>query len=159
LEKAGIIERTDAPPPVAATLFSLTDRGLALEPLIHELSRWGAPLMRDMAPDDEFRGQWLKLLVRTYLTDRHPDRPASTVEVRAGDQTVAIDAAAGKVSMRLGPDPDADAVITGSPPVILRLITGAVTLERAIQRGLQVDRSRAAVERILPDPPPAQPRT
>jgi len=153
LEAAGIVEREDAPPPVATTLFSLTERGLALEPVLSELGRWGVPLMRDSSPDDQFRGQWLQLPVRMFLTDRQPDGPASTVEVHAGDQSIVIDAAEGKVSMRLGADPDADAVITASPPEILRLMSGTVTLRQAVKQGLRVDGSRAAVERILPERP------
>jgi DNA-binding HxlR family transcriptional regulator len=155
LEAAGIVEREDAPPPVATTLFSLTERGLALESVLSELGRWGVPLMRDSSPDDQFRGQWLRLPVRMFLTDRRPDGPTSTVEVHAGDQTVVIDAADGEVSMRLGADPNADAVITASPPEILRLMSGTATLRQAVKRGLRVDGSRAAVERILPERPPA----
>src|SRR5213083_955663 len=45
LEAAGVVQREDAPPPVATTLFSLTERGRALQPVISELSRWGVPLM------------------------------------------------------------------------------------------------------------------
>src|ERR1041385_7632555 len=60
LEAAGIVQREDAPPPVATTLFSLTERGLALQPVISELGRWGVPLMSDASPDDQFRGQWLR---------------------------------------------------------------------------------------------------
>lgn len=153
LEAAGIVEREDAPPPVATTLYSLTERGRALEPVISELGRWGVPLMRASAPDDQFRGQWLRLPVRMFLADREPQRPASTVEVRAGDQTVVIQAAAGEVSMRLGADPNPDAVLTASPPEILSLMSGAVTLRQAVKRGLQVEGSRAAVDRILPELP------
>jgi DNA-binding HxlR family transcriptional regulator len=153
LEAAGIVERELAPPPVATTLFSLTERGRALEPVISELGRWGVPLMRGSSPDDQFRGQWLRLPVRMFLADREPQRPASTVEVRAGNQTVVIDADAGKVSMRLGADPNADAVLTASPPEILGLMSGAVTLRQAVKRGLRVEGSRAAVERILPERP------
>jgi DNA-binding HxlR family transcriptional regulator len=155
LEGAGIVEREEAPPPVATTLFSLTERGRALEPVLSELGRWGVPLMRDSSPDDQFRGQWLRLPVRMFLADRQPERPKSTVEVRAGDQVVAIDAAAGTVALRLGGDPRADAVLTASPPEILALMSGAVTLRQAVKRGLRVDGSRAAVERILPEAQPA----
>src|SRR3954449_5530110 len=41
LESAGIVEREDAPPPVATTLFSLTERGRALQPVISALGCWG----------------------------------------------------------------------------------------------------------------------
>jgi DNA-binding HxlR family transcriptional regulator len=151
LEAAGIIEREDAPPPVAATLFSLTERGQALRPLIFELGRWGVPFMRDSSPDDEFRGQWLLLPVRMFLTDRQPDRPPSTVQINAGDETVVVDVADGKVSMRLGADSTADAVLSASPPEILRLMSGAVSLRQAIKSGLRVDGSIAAIERIVPE--------
>jgi DNA-binding HxlR family transcriptional regulator len=153
LEAAGIVEREDAPPPVATTLYSLTERGRALQPIVSELGHWGVPLMRGSSTDDEFRAQWLRLPVRMFLADREPQRPASTVEVRAGDQTVVIDAAAGQVSMRLGADPNPDAVLTASPPEILALMSGSVTLRQAVKRGLRVEGSRAAVERILPERP------
>jgi DNA-binding HxlR family transcriptional regulator len=151
LEAAGVVEREEAPPPVATTLYSLTERGKALEHVISELARWGAPLMRDSPPDDEFRGQWLQFPVRMFLADNDPKRPASTVEIHAGDQSVVVKAANGEVSMRLGGDPAAAAVITASPQQILALMSGKVTLGQAVKRGLRVDGSRAAVERILPD--------
>ena len=45
LEKAGLVSREAAPPPVATTLFRLTQRGKDLEPAIAALGRWGAPLL------------------------------------------------------------------------------------------------------------------
>ena len=60
-----------------------------------------------------------------------------------------------KVSMRLGADTNADAVITASPPEILRRVSGTVTLRQVVKRGPRVDGSRAAVERIVPERPPA----
>ena len=45
LEKAGILGREQAPPPVATALFALTPRGEQLAPVMRELGRWGAPLM------------------------------------------------------------------------------------------------------------------
>ncbi len=152
LETAGIVKREDAPPPVAATLFSLTERGLALQPVLSALGTWGVPLMRDSSPDDSFRAQWLRLPVRMFLADHEPDRPRSTIEIRAGDETLVIEAAAGQVAMRLGVDANADAVLTATPPEILALMSGAVTLRQAVRRGLKVDGSRAAVERVLPRP-------
>src|SRR2546421_12888545 len=59
LEHAGIVYREDAPPPVATTLFRLTDRGEELRPVMRALGRWGAQLMPGSAGDDEFRSHWL----------------------------------------------------------------------------------------------------
>ena len=150
LEAAGIVEREDAPPPVATTLFQLTDRGAALEPVITALGQWGVPLMRDYQPDDEFRAQWLLLPVRMFLADHEPGQPPSVVEVHAGDQAALIRAAAGIVTLHLGTDPKADAVIAGEPPQILALFSGSRTLAEAIEQGLQVTGFHQALTRILP---------
>ena len=47
LEEAGVVQREEAPPPVATTLFRLTPRGAALEPVLEQIGRWGAPLLDD----------------------------------------------------------------------------------------------------------------
>lgn len=150
LESAGLIEREDAPPPVATTLFRLTGRGAALEPVITELGRWGVPLMREHKPDDEFRAQWLRLPARLFLADHEPGRPPSAVEVRADGETAVIRAADGAVTLHLGGDPKADATITAEPPLVLALFGGRVSLADAEARGLLVTGSREAVQRILP---------
>src|SRR5213075_1029468 len=55
LEEAGVVERVEAPPPVATTLFRLTDRGRELEPVVYALGRWGVPLLVEASDeDDEF---------------------------------------------------------------------------------------------------------
>src|SRR2546425_1991926 len=41
LEGFGVIERTSLPSPANATVYGLTDKGMALEPIIHGLGRWG----------------------------------------------------------------------------------------------------------------------
>ena len=45
LEEAGVVERTEAPPPVATTLFCLTPRGEALRPVIKALGAWAGPTL------------------------------------------------------------------------------------------------------------------
>src|SRR5213080_4601140 len=41
LDRGGLIKSEAAPPPVATTLFSLTERGRALAPALRELGIWG----------------------------------------------------------------------------------------------------------------------
>ncbi|MFC6929044.1 winged helix-turn-helix transcriptional regulator [Actinomadura yumaensis] len=43
MQSAGLITRHEEPPPVAATLISLTERGQDLRGVVRELTRWGAP--------------------------------------------------------------------------------------------------------------------
>jgi DNA-binding HxlR family transcriptional regulator len=150
LEAAGIVEREDAPPPVATTLFRLTERGAALQPVLVELGQWGIPLMREHKADDEFRAQWLRLPVHLYLADHEPGQPASAVQVHAGDQSAVIRAAAGEVTLHLGTDPKADATIAGEPRRVLALLSGRLPLAEAEANGVRVTGSRQALQRILP---------
>src|SRR5215468_2376469 len=58
LEAAGLIWREDAAPPVATTLFHLTEAGTELEPALAALGAWGIRYMAEPADHDEFRSHW-----------------------------------------------------------------------------------------------------
>src|SRR5919205_4284451 len=90
LERAGVIARRDAPPPIATTLFHLTPRGEQLRPVLRGLMRWGLPLMAEQAPDDAVRSHWLAGALDLMLTDRQPDASPVTLELRTGDQPIVI---------------------------------------------------------------------
>ncbi len=67
LEAMGVVERVEKPPPVAATLYALTEMGAALEPALLELGRWGARFMREPRRDDTVNIGWgLISLKRRY---------------------------------------------------------------------------------------------
>lgn len=151
MEATGLIARHDEPPPVAATLISLTERGRDLGGVVRELTRWGAPLMIVPPDGDEFRVHWFSLPLRHLCTDGRPDEPASVV--RLGDLTDGCDVIAdhGRIDVRpCSTERRPDATITAPPQVFVALFTGAVTLRTAMTMGLAVDGSVAALERVLP---------
>src|SRR5215470_14053440 len=45
LEEAGLVRREEALPPVATTLFHLTDSGAELLPVLDAIGRWGVRFM------------------------------------------------------------------------------------------------------------------
>src|SRR5260370_39964239 len=55
MERAGIVEREEAPAPIAATLFKLTGRGKALQPVIEQIGLWGGALIGRRKKTDAFR--------------------------------------------------------------------------------------------------------
>src|SRR6266576_2033371 len=67
LEAAGVINGETAPPPVATTLYRLTERGEALLPAADALARWGGPLLANADEADEVRARWLVPAVRTMF--------------------------------------------------------------------------------------------
>src|SRR5258708_12759703 len=55
LESAGLIEREDAPPPIATTLFRLTEAGAQLHPSLSAIGRWAFRSMADPPECRQFR--------------------------------------------------------------------------------------------------------
>jgi DNA-binding HxlR family transcriptional regulator len=52
LEQAGLVRRRKLAPPAGSRVYELTERGLAIEPILLELGRWGSqiPLPEGDAP-------------------------------------------------------------------------------------------------------------
>src|SRR6516225_5368811 len=69
LEQAGVIAREEAPPPIATTLFRLTQRGEQLGPALEGLIRWGIPLMTERRPEDAVRSHWIAWALEMMLGD------------------------------------------------------------------------------------------
>jgi DNA-binding HxlR family transcriptional regulator len=153
LEQAGVVTRRQAPPPVAATLMSLTERGRALEPVIDALGQWGIPLMVEgPAPGDEFRGRWLAWPAELFLADHRPEEPAVAIELRtsAQEQPMVIETVAGGVHARQGECEQPDAILTGTAYTILGVLSGHVTLADARGGGLVFDGDPQALARVQP---------
>ena len=153
LEKAGVIRREAAPPPIATTLFRLTERGEALRPALLELGRWGAPLLADAPESDAFRGHWLAWPVEVYLQDREPNGPPLAIQVDAGGEAVVIEAKDGTLRTRIGRAEHPDAVLRGSPRLIAGAIMGTLPLDEARAAGLQFEGNPQTLHRLQPELP------
>ena len=149
MEKAGIVRRDEAPPPVATTLFHLTDRGKALNPILEELGRWGAPLMGVPQPGNVFRSHWLVFPFDAYLVDKTPSEPPIAIEIRTGDEPMVVETRDGRVKTRRGTVERPDAVLTGRPGLILGLLSGRLDMAEAKNRGLELTGSQKALRRVL----------
>jgi DNA-binding HxlR family transcriptional regulator len=150
LERAGVIAREDAPPPVATTLFRLTPRGEELRPVLDALVRWGIPLMGEQKPDDAVRSHWLTGAVELMLTDRSPDDPPVTLELQTGDQPIVVQARDGAVHATLGAAEHPDATLAGPPRPIMGVLLGRLGLAEAQAEGMSFEGDPAILERIGP---------
>ena len=149
METSGIVRSWAAPPPVATTLFDLTDRGKALRPLLEELGRWGAPVMGVPQITNVFRSHWLVFPFDAYLVDKTPNEPPIKIEVRTGDEPMLIETVEGKVRTRRGTVESPDTVLEGKPGPILGLLSGKLDIAEAKQRGLVVRGSQKALRRVI----------
>jgi DNA-binding HxlR family transcriptional regulator len=158
LERAGVIAREDAPPPIATTLFRLTARGEQLRPVLEDLIRWGLPLMTEQKPGDAVRSHWLAWALELMLTDRQPEASPVTVELQPGDQPIVIETRDAAIHTRLGPAENPDATLTGPPKPILGLLLGLLELADAKANGVDYQGDPAILDRIgAQTAPSAQP--
>lgn len=153
LEEAGVLRRTEAPPPVATTLFELTPRGRELRAVLEALGQWGAPLMTTAVPGDAFRSYWLAFPVEHMLVDAQPGRPPVAIQVQTGDEPVVIETLPEGVRARAGETPHPNATITGPPGPILGLLTGRLDLRAAKRNGLRFTGDQGVLQRIRPREP------
>jgi len=151
MEKAGIVRREEAPPPVATALFHLTERGKALNPLLEELGRWGAPLMGVPQANNVFRSHWLVFPLDAYLVDKTPTEPPVAIELRTGDEPMVVETVDGKVRTRRGTAEKPAAVLTGRHGLILGLLSGRMDLVEARERGLEFNGDERALQRVVGD--------
>ena len=151
LESAGLIRREDAPPPIAATLFHLTEAGAELEPVLDTLGRWGVRYMGEAAEDDEFQGHWFAFPVSFFLHDRDPDGPRVSIELRTVGSPVVIEVSGGSVHTRLGAAAAPDLVVDGEPQKILALLSGHLTAAEAANLGLRISGDASVLRRVLPE--------
>jgi DNA-binding HxlR family transcriptional regulator len=101
MEESGIVRREEAPPPVATTLFSLTERGEELMPVLFALGRWGASAMGERG-DDEWRGYWLKYPLEELFADAAPDEPPVTLELQTDDTPLVVETVDGAIRVHPG---------------------------------------------------------
>ncbi|MFJ9863135.1 winged helix-turn-helix transcriptional regulator [Streptomyces sp. NPDC101165] len=150
LEAAGLITREDAPPPVATTLYALSQDGLALEPVLKALGLWGLRFMTVERPDDAFQARWLAYAPAWFTTDADPDAPPAVIQVVASDESAVIELRDGRIHTRLGRATDPDLVLDGPPRAVLGLLTGVIDLELAGRLGLSVRGRRDLLTRLRP---------
>jgi DNA-binding HxlR family transcriptional regulator len=151
LESAGLIRREEAAPPIATTLFHLTDAGAELEPVLNALGGWGIRYMTQPSDGDEFRSHWFTFPVSLFLHDRNPSAPPVSIELRTTGRPAVIEVSGGSVRTRLGTTPAPDLVLCGEPRLILGLLSAHLTPGEAQDLGLQISGDTAILQRIQPE--------
>jgi DNA-binding HxlR family transcriptional regulator len=149
LELAGIVTREAAPPPVATTLYHLSESGRELADVVRALGRWGVRFMPQPTGDEEFRSHWLAFPVTEFLQDSEPAGPPVSIEIRIGDEPSAIAVAGGRIETQVGPAATPDLVLHGDPPVILGVLTGSLSLGEARRRGLRTSGDIKVLNRLV----------
>lgn len=151
LEQAGLIQREEAAPPIATTLFHLTGAGAELEPVLNALGGWGIRYMTQPSDGDEFRSHWFAFPASLFLHDRDPSGPPMSIELRTTGRPAVIEVSGGTVHTRLGTTPAPDLVLCGEPRLILGVLSAHLTPGEAHDLGLEISGDIAILQRIQPE--------
>ena len=151
LEAAGLVRREEAAPPVATTLFHLTETGVGLESALDALGAWGIRYMARPADGDEFRSHWFAFPIALFLHDSDPDGPPLSIELRPGGRPAVVEVSGGEVATRLGDAQAPDLVLDGSPRLILGLLSARLTPAEARDLGLTITGDPAVLRRLQPE--------
>ncbi|MBK8461020.1 MAG: helix-turn-helix domain-containing protein [Micropruina sp.] len=149
MEASGLVERRELVRPASGTVIALTPRGSALQGVVREFLKWGAPAMMAPTPEEAFQAHWLALPLRALCRDNKPS--AGRQVVRIGDVADGCDIEADAGSITVSPSRATvtpDAVVSGAPDAIVALFTGRRTVAELAPH-LNVAGSVEAVGRVI----------
>ena len=148
---AGVITRRTLPAPADVTVYELTGADRALRPALNELLHWDLCYGPEPSQDDASQPGWALLAA----AGRPVALPAGRIcELRVGPEVFYLGSDTGQLTIRRGPAPDGDAVVTVSADTLFSLLTGQMTVTDAV-RHATVDGDTEIARRA---PEPLEPR-
>jgi DNA-binding HxlR family transcriptional regulator len=143
LEASGVVRRRRLPPPAAAQVYELTDRGRELEPVVLALGRWGSQAPSPSA-DAPLGADAAMIALKTLFDPAAADGLTARYEIRLGEDRYDARVAERRLAITRGAPEDPDAVIDTDPATLATVLWhGGPSVD------LRVEGSRDAVTRFL----------
>ena len=135
LEKGGVVRRRRLDPPAASWVYELTEYGRGLRDVLHVLAHWGARSLRPPARSGDLEEGWLPgaLCIALPSTD-------ARIEFHIGDEVASVE----RGEVVPGPVERPDAVISGDPPALYRLMVDRDLEAVSIEGDVEVVRAMVA---------------
>jgi DNA-binding HxlR family transcriptional regulator len=135
LEKGGVVRRRRLEPPAASWVYELTEYGRGLRDVLHVLAHWGARSLRPPARSGDLEEGWLPgaLCIALPSTD-------ARIEFHIGDEVASVE----RGEVVPGPVERPDAVISGDPPALYRLMVDRDLEAVSIEGDVEVVRAMVA---------------
>lgn len=147
----GLLRQRKLDPPAAATVYEMTEVGMALAPAMMELARFGARFMEPPQPGDQIEIGWARSAL--VLFKRWDSSPPVALEIRIaeGDDDLVV-------TVRGGPDGTSventsgqpvDACLRLPPAILVSALLGHFAMGDAIADGrIELDGQRSAAEAL-----------
>lgn len=150
LEARGLVERSLLPAPANATVYGLTEKGAALQPVVLALGRWGFEFLGTPRPTDA-------MLPAPFFVSLHasfnPDAEPGLKEryaFRIDDRRFEVDVAGGRCTTHEGGASSPDVTFTTDAATLFALRRRELTPKNAIASGkVHVEGDPKALDRFV----------
>jgi DNA-binding HxlR family transcriptional regulator len=139
LEESGLLRREAAPPPIATTLFQLTEQGRAVEPILVTLGRWSIEHLDGPSADAEVQFHWFPWSASMYLHGHRAEGLPLVIQLVTPIGSGVVDVTIEGVRTRVGTATSPDLTITGMPDSIIKLLSGQASLAEAQSHSVTFD--------------------
>jgi DNA-binding HxlR family transcriptional regulator len=159
LQQADLVRQRTLAPPAASTVYELTDRGRALQPVLQALGTWGLPLLGPPREGEQFRLAWLMIALDTRYEPTACREPV-TIALHVEGEALSVTAHGQRHTISDGAPPHADISVTADRPTFLAWATGQLDDGAALAAGMGVTGGAAALRRLrrmYPAPEPDHP--
>ena len=149
LEQAALVRRRKLAPPAGSRVYELTERGLALEPVILELGRWGS---QTPLPEGEaaFGADSFVLALRSRFDPAAAAGLDVSVALRLGEDSFRSRVAGGRFEVVRGESEPSDATVASEPATLATVLWHDRSLAEALRTGdVEIDGSTPAATRFF----------
>ncbi|MFE7124754.1 winged helix-turn-helix transcriptional regulator [Streptomyces sp. NPDC057617] len=155
MERDELATRRRLPPPAAANVYELTERGRGLLPVLTALAEWGAPALEERRPTDAVRAHWFAVPLLPVLDGLPgPDGVDSyglegVVEIRLDEGAFHIRLGDGDPVYGDGPAESPDARLVLDADTCRALSGGALTVGDGVRDGRIEVSGEGALAKVL----------
>ncbi len=121
LEQIGVVLKRRLPPPVAASVYDLTDWGRELDESLMVLGRWAAK-SPSFDTSNPLSADSVMMSIRTMFQPAAAHDLSVTVNVVLGDNLFLVDIERGRITVKRGTADDADATIETDPKTLAQVL-------------------------------------
>jgi DNA-binding HxlR family transcriptional regulator len=137
LEQAGVVKRSELPPPAACTVYELTELGEDLEPMVVALARWGARFANCSTVTDPRAAAFAMVARQQQGEPSGSEEPVDTGECRIDIDgfSIAVHLHGGRLRLRAHAPVAPIAQLSTTGQVYLSLLDGELSLDEAVTEG------------------------
>ena len=137
LEQQGVLRRRTLPPPAGSTVYELTTLGQGLEETLLELGKWGSQFV---PPSPEgaslLHVSSYALTLKTFFRPAEAQGINETYELHIDNEVLQVHVQEGRIHVQQGETSGADVIVHTDMPSYLRLLSGQLQPNEAVEEGL-----------------------